>query len=125
MLTQLKKIPQHITWSELEEKDRFNRLLPGRKRLTDTVIMIAYRAETVMTGFLKRETFDSSEAKNLLQGLFVTDADIIPDIESETLLVRIHCASTPAANNKLKELFEHLNKTETKYPGTDLQQTCL
>jgi len=121
MLSVLKKTPKHITWAELEDKDRFNRLLPGRKRLTDTVKMIAYRAETAMGLLLKGSAFDLSDARSLLQALFVTEADIIPDVGSKTLLVRIHGASTPAANRKLTELFELLNETETKYPGTDLK----
>jgi len=121
MLMQLKNTPKHIPWSELGEKDRFNRLLPGRKRLADTIKMIAYRAETAMTGIMKSSKVDSSKARSMLQGLFVTDADIIPDSGSEKLHVRIHGASTPSGNNKLEELFGHLNRTETKYPGTDLQ----
>lgn len=32
----LKETPKHITWAQMEEKDRFCRLLPGRKRLMDT-----------------------------------------------------------------------------------------
>ncbi len=33
----LKKEPEHITWSELAEEDKFCRLPQGRKRLTDTI----------------------------------------------------------------------------------------
>jgi len=121
MLAELKNTPKHTTWKELGEEDRFNRLLPGRKRLTDTVKMIAYRAETVMAGLLRDPSFDSSEARSLLQGLFVTDADIIPDVGSKKLVVRVHGASTPAANRRTIRLFDLLNETETKYPGTDLQ----
>jgi len=121
MLALLKITKKHITWAELEEKDRFNRLLPGRKRLTDTIKMIAYRAETAMVGLVRGPTVDSSEARSLLQGLFVMGADIIPDVGFKKLRVRIHGASTPAANRSMVQLFEHLNETETKYPGTDLQ----
>lgn len=121
MLAILKSTEKHITWAELGEKDRFNRLLPGRKRLTDTIKMIAYRAETAMVDMMRGPTVDSSEARSLLQGLFVMDADIIPDVESRKLLVRMHGASTPAANRSMAQLFAQLNETETKYPGTDLQ----
>lgn len=117
----LKKVPKHVAWAELGEEDRFNRLLPGRKRLTDTIKMIAYRAETAMAGLLKGPTLDLPEARNLPQGLFAREADIMPDVQSKTLRVRIHGASTPAENRKMGELFGHLNETETKYPGTDLQ----
>ncbi|WP_394699464.1 hypothetical protein [uncultured Desulfobacter sp.] len=37
-------------------------LLPNRKRLMDTVKMIAYRAETSMAGILKSETIDMPAA---------------------------------------------------------------
>ena len=83
--------------------------------------MIAYRSETAMVGLMRGPTVDSSDARSLLQGLFVTDADIIPDVDSKKLRVRIHGASTPAANQSMVQLFEQLNETETKYPGTDLQ----
>ncbi|MCP4139441.1 MAG: hypothetical protein GY755_03975 [Chloroflexi bacterium] len=121
MLEDIKSTKKHITWAELEEKDRFNRLLPGRKRLTDTIKMIAYRAETAMVGLLKGTAVDSPEARSLLQGLFVMDADLIPDVELKELRVRMHGASTPSANRRIHQLFEILNETETKYPGTDLR----
>jgi predicted nucleotidyltransferase len=44
----LKITPKHIAWAQLEEEDRFQRLLPGRRRLLDTIRMIAYRAETAI-----------------------------------------------------------------------------
>jgi len=118
---QLKQTPKHITWGELEDKDKFNRLLPGRKRLMDTVRMIAYRAETAMAGLLLGPTVNMSNARRLLQGLFVTDADILPDIENQCLRVRIHNASTPADNRSIAGLLDELNKAEIIYPGSNLR----
>ena len=117
----LKKIPNHITWADLEEKDKFHRLIPGRKRLMDTIRMIAYRAETAMTGLLIGPTVDSAAARRLLQDLFATEADILPDPNNNILRVRVHGASRPAANRSLAKLFEHLNHAEIIYPGTDLR----
>lgn len=45
---EIKDIPKHITRKELKESERFFKLKTGRKRLMDTVRMIAYRAETAM-----------------------------------------------------------------------------
>jgi len=117
----LKKTLKHIIWEELEEKDKFHRLLPGRKRLMDTIRMIAYRAETTMVGLLTNPRVDSAEARQLLQDLFVTDADIIPEPEKGQLRVRVHNGSRPAVNRAFALLFEHLNETEVKYPGTDMR----
>ena len=117
----LKDTPKHIIWGQLDEKDKFLRLLPGRKRLMDTIRMIAYRAETAMVGLLTGPTVDSPAARRLLQDLFVTEADILPDPENKQLNIRVHNASRLAANRALAQLFEHLNKAEVNYPGTDMQ----
>ncbi|HBZ55760.1 MAG TPA: hypothetical protein DEO88_10165 [Syntrophobacteraceae bacterium] len=116
----LKSTLKHISWAQLEEKDKFYRLLPGRRRLMDTVRMIAYRAETAMVRLLVGPTVDSAAARSLLQDLFVTEADILPDPEHKRLQVRIHGASRPAANRSLTRLFTHLNEAQLLYPGTDM-----
>ena len=117
----LKGTDKHITWSELEGKDKFHRLLPGRKRLMDTIRMIAYRSETAMVNLITGPNVDSPAARRLLQDLFVTEADILPDLKKKKLLVRVHYASRPAANRALHQLFRKLNQAEIKYPGTDLR----
>jgi hypothetical protein len=117
----LKKTPKHITWTQLEEKDKFHRLLPGRKRLMDTIRMIAYRAETSMAGLLVRPTVDSTAARCLLQDLFVTEADILPDPGNKLLHVRVHGTSRPAANRSLAQLFAQFNEAQVHYPGTDMR----
>lgn len=119
----LKEESKHITWEELDEKDKFFRLLPGRKRLMDTVRMISYRAETAMAGLLKGPTVDMAAARRLLQDLYVTEADILPRPKENLLHVRVHNASRPAANAALAQLFDELNATEVCYPGTDMRMT--
>jgi hypothetical protein len=117
----LKETKKHIMWGELADKDKFNRLLPGRKRLMDTVRMAAYRSETAMAGLLIGPSVNMSDARGLLQDLFTTDADILPDVETNLLRVRVHNASTPSANRALSALFDELNKAEVEYPGTNLR----
>ena len=117
----LKTTPKHITWGELSDTDKFRRLLPGRKRLADTVRMVAYRAETAMVGMVAGPKLSTSAARRLLQDLFVTSADILPDPENGILRIRVHSASRPSANRSLSALFEKLNETETLYPGTQLK----
>jgi transposase len=118
---ELKQTNKHITWKELDEKDKFLRLLPGRKRLMDTIRMIAYRAETAMVGLLTGPTVDSPDARSLLQNLFQTEGDVLPDLENQKLNIRLHGASRPAANRAIVQLFEHLNSAQVKYPGTELK----
>ncbi len=116
----IKQTDKHILWSELLDDDKFYRLAPSRKRLVDTVHMIAYRAETAMAGLLIGDTVNMPAARTLLQDLYKTEADILLDQQNSRLRVRVHGASRPAANKALKKLFEKLNESETKYPGTDL-----
>jgi len=118
---ELKGTAKHIPWGQLDEKDRFLRLLPGRKRLMDTIRMIAYRAETAMVGWINGPKVDSAAARRLLQDLFVTEADILPEPENKQLNIRVHSASRPASNRALAQLFENLNKAEVNYPGTDMR----
>jgi hypothetical protein len=87
----------------------------------DTIRMIAYRAETAMVGLITGPTVDSPAARGLLQDLFVTEVDILPDPKNKQLNIRVHSASRPADNRALAQLFEHLNKAEVNYPGTDMR----
>ena len=120
---ELKDTKKHIDWKDLDKKDKFYRLVPGRKRLMDTIRMIAYRAETAMVGLMTGLTVHSSDARSLLQNLFLTEADILPDPENEKLNIRVHGASRPAANKTLAKLFDHLTHAKIKYPGTELTMT--
>jgi hypothetical protein len=117
----LKETDRHIEWKDLPETEKFNRLLPGRKRLIDAVRMIAYRAETAMVPLLMSETVDSSQARTILQTLFVTEADILPEPEHGRLIVRVHRAANPVTDLHRERLFALLNETATHYPGTPLQ----
>jgi hypothetical protein len=68
-----------------EADDNFFHLLPGRKRLMDTVKMISYRVEDSMAGILKDPTVDMCERRreivrkfwhNLFQPMrFITFSD--------------------------------------------------
>ena len=117
----LKETPRHIQWKDLPQDDKFNRLLPGRKRLLDAVRMIAYRAETAMVPLLMNETVDSSDARSILQALFLTESDILPDPPHERLLVQVHRSACPVTDRHRQRLFDLLNQTETHYPGTALR----
>jgi DNA invertase Pin-like site-specific DNA recombinase len=118
---ELKNTEKHTPWEDLDKKDQFYQLLPGRKRLMDTIKMIAYRAETSMGNLLRDETTDMAAARRLLQDLYSTEADILPQPENGRLLIRIHNASRPAANKKIQGLLKYLNDAEINFPGTQLR----
>jgi len=88
----LKETKKHINWGDLKDAEKLNRLLPGRKRLMDTVRMIDYRSEAAMTGLSISKTVKMSDARCLLQDMVVSDVDILPDTDNNLLRVRIHNA---------------------------------
>jgi len=118
---QMKDTDKHIQWDQLDEQERFKKPAVGRKRLVDSIRMIAYRAETAMSTLITGRTIDTAAARRLLQDLFSTEADILPDHENRRLLVSVHRGSRPAADQALTKLFKHLNAPEIIYPGTDLR----
>lgn len=116
----LKQTPQHITWGELPEKEQFKQLPKSRRTLLNTIGMISYRSETALAGVLRHSTHSLSASRSLLQGLFVTPADLRPDIERKELNIRLHGAGKPRWNRQLRALLDLLNETETVFPGTEL-----
>jgi hypothetical protein len=74
-----------------------------------------------MAGILKSETIDMPAARRLLQDLYVTEADILPNPNDKVLTVRVHNASRPAANKALNRLFNELNSAKLCYPGTNMK----
>jgi hypothetical protein len=117
----LRATERHIPWDQLPEEHRFQRLAPTRRQLLDAIRMIAYRAETAMVPMLLDRHTDQPAARALLQDLFRTPADILPEPNRRILRVRVHRASRPAADRRLRGLFQELNEAETFYPGTDLR----
>ena len=91
----------------------------------DTIKMISYRGETAMANLLKNSTenVDIPAARQLLQDLYVMEANILPQPEDKLLHIQIHNASRPAVNKLLEVLFTELNATEINYPGTDMRMT--
>ena len=99
---QMKATPQHLEWDQFPEDAKFKRLAPSRKRLTDTVKLVAYRAETAMSGLLRESLRRQDDSRSLLRDLFRSDADIIPRVDTKQLEVRIHTRANPRSNRAIQ-----------------------
>jgi hypothetical protein len=117
----LKETPKHVVWDELPAEQKFERLATGRKRLTDTVKMIAYRAETAMMAIVRQELAREDDARALLRDLFRTEADLLPDTTRGVLEVRVHSMANPRSNRAVAHLLTYLNDASFTYPGTNLK----
>jgi len=120
---QLRKTASHLSWEALPEEAKCERLAPGRKRLLDTVKMIAYRAETAIVGILREALSRADDARSLARDLFCQEADLLPDQSRGELRVRVHAFSNPRLNRATAHLLEDLNAAELTYPGTTLKLT--
>ena len=120
---QQSETPKHLRWSELPEESKFEQLAPSRKRLLDTVKMLAYRAETSLVGIVREALSREDDARVLLQDIFRQEADLYPDDSRGQLAVHIHPFSNPRSNRAVQHLLEQLNAAEMKYPGTSLTLT--
>jgi len=118
---QRKVTPHHLAWEELEADDKFERLAPSRKRLLDTVKLIAYRSETAMVGVVRTELRREDDARSLVRDLFRSSADITPDLDHGELQIGIHTLANPRSNRAIGSLLEDLNASEQTYPGTNLK----
>jgi transposase len=120
---QMRSTPKHLEWGELPEGEKFQRLAPSRKRLTDTVKLVAYRTETALAMIVREEMSHADEARSLLRDLFRSDADIYPDEATGVLEIRLHTLANPRSNRAIQHLLDHLNAAEFVYPGTTLRLT--
>jgi len=121
--SKMQSISKHLEWKDLPQEQKFERLAPSRKRLTDTVKMVAYRAETAMAMIVREVLSHEDDARALIRDLFRTDADIHPDKTAGVLQVRLHVMANPRSNRAVQHLLDHLNAAEFIYPGTNLRLT--
>jgi len=120
---QRRETPKHVALGDLPEAERFRQLGTQSKHLVDTLKMIAYRAETAMAGILRGQDKMSrpDEARTLLQALYKTEADLLPDHEAGILTVRLHHSANASTDGVIQKLCDELNETETVFPRTNLR----
>jgi len=116
-----KAVKRHITFVELPEESRFERLKVHNKHLIDTIKMVAYRAETAMAHTLADKMSRTDDARALLRAIYKTEADLIPNEKAGTLTVRLHNMANHAHDAAVAYLCSELTATETVYPGTNLR----
>lgn len=112
---------RHVTYAELPQEARFDRLSTQSKHLIDTIKMIAYRAETAMVQIVRQKMSRHDDARSLLRAIYNTEVDIIPDMEARTLTIRLHPLANNSSDRAVRHLCEELNSTETVFPGTELR----
>jgi hypothetical protein len=116
-----KATKRHVTYDELPKEARFDRLSTQSKHLIDTIKMVAYRAETAMAQIVRQKLTRHDDARSLLRAIYNTEADMDPDMEANTLTIRLHPLANNSSDQAVRHLCDELNKTETVFPGTNLR----
>ena len=116
-----KETPRHIDVKDLPEDQKFKQLSTQSKHLIDTIKMTAYRAETAMANSLHEQMSHPDEVRTLLRALYKTEADLLPDPETQTLTIRLHHLANVMSDNVIEKLCTQLNATETRFPRTNLR----
>jgi transposase len=115
-------LPKRLPIRQLFGDQNVIRLEQQRKVITDTVKMVAYRAETQLANLVgPLLPYRSDEARSFLKKVFQLPADLLPDPKGGRLVVRIYGMANPRSNRALAALCEVLNQFEVTYPGTALR----
>ncbi|MDI6773492.1 MAG: hypothetical protein QME77_13050, partial [bacterium] len=114
-------LPERVPVRTVVDEAEIVRLTPEAKHLTDTIKMLAYRAETALVRSLAphyAKTEDDGRA--LVREILLSSADIIPEPDAQRLRVRLHSLANPRSNQAVAHLCEILNAAALPYPGTHL-----
>jgi hypothetical protein len=116
-----KETLHHIDVCDLPEDQQFKQLSTQSKHLVDTIKMTAYRAETAMANSLRENMSHPDEVRTLLRALYQTEADLLPDLEKQTLNIRLHHLANVMSDKVIEKFCAELNATETRFPRTNLR----
>ena len=118
-----KHTDRKITFGSLPRQEQFTDAMNARKHFMDNIKMIAYRAETGMYNLIKNQLnhHHQDEGRKLLQQVYTSDADLVPDYINKTLTLKLHNLNYKKDDKVVQYLCEKLNETETEFPGTDLR----
>lgn len=110
-----------IEVGQILEGQRPQQLKPLTKALTDTIKMIAYRAETALVAMTRKHLAKPNEARALIRELLVSDADLIPNKTENTLTVKVHRMAIPAHDHAIEKLLDELTSMNFTHPDNGMK----
>jgi transposase-like protein len=115
----LAALPERVPVKTVMDEEEIVKLAPEAKHLTDTIKMVAYRAETALVQCLAPHYAKTEdEGRALIREMLSSSADLIPD--AQRLRIRLHSLANPRSNQALAHVCAILNALEFQYPGTTL-----
>ena len=98
----LNALPDRVPLKAVLDEEEIVKLAPEAKHLTDTIKMVAYRAETGLVRLLAPHYAKTEdEGRALIREMLASSADIIPDPAVKRLRIRVHALANPRSNQAL------------------------
>lgn len=115
-----KALPLRIPLSESPDAETAMTLSTERKHLTNVLKMVAYQIEGCLVELLRPHyPRTEDEGRTLIQTALRSAATIEPT--EEELRVTLASLSSPHRSRAIASVCQHLNKTDTLFPGTRLR----
>ena len=91
------------------------------REFLNAIKLISFRAENMLTRIIRERVSQPDKAVPMLQNLLSSPADLVPNLNHETLTVRLHPQTLDGCEEALHHLCSELNLTEYVFPATDLR----
>src|SRR6266436_2633445 len=113
-------LPARVTVADAQEGQEMVKLSIERKHLTNILKMVAYHTESDLVELIRPHySRIEDEGRTFIQMALQDTADIEPT--GDQLRIRLAPLSSPHRSRVLESLCDALNKTNTLFPGTQLQ----
>src|SRR5229473_412649 len=115
-------LPARVTVADAQEGQEMVKLSIERKHLTNVLKMVAYHTESDLVELIRPHySRIEDEGRTFIQVALQDTADIEPT--GDQLRIRLAPLSSPHRSRVLESLCDALNKTNTLFPGTQLQMS--
>jgi len=119
LVARMKTISKRIALSDVPDAEKAVKLSTETKHLTNVLKMIAYQIEGSLVELLRPHYLRTAdEGRTLIQTALRSSAAIEPT--DQELRVTLTPLSSPHRSEAIRSLCNELNKTETRFPGTNL-----
>ena len=122
LIKKRKNTKYKIPVGEMPENMRYTKLHQESKYLMNILIMICYRAETALANLLSPHfSRADDEVRTLVKAITHLSIDMVPDMENSLLNITLYPLANHRSQNALANIIDHVNDTNTTYPGTSLK----
>ena len=119
LVAQQKSLPVRVPLAQAQPNQKLVKLSTERKHLTNVLKLVAYQIESDLANLIRPHYARADdEGRTLIQSALQSTAALEP--VGNELRITLAPLSSPHRSQALAALCETLNKTETRFPGTDL-----